>query len=179
MGGSARYRYGKKIANARANGESDDVIADLEHQRDDAIAREKAGKAARTAESKNISAKDQKKVASFIKKYNINEVGFFEQYRRWEEELNNSTDKKQIKQIQKRLEKMRGGFQYSADINMPEFQNWKQDLDDYNGDVRSAVWDLTQQAENAYKEMFSQYLANPNAENLRMPDRYAPVESYL
>ena len=40
MGGSARYRYGKKIAEAKANGASDDVIRDLERRRDDAIARE-------------------------------------------------------------------------------------------------------------------------------------------
>ena len=42
MGGSASYRYGKKIANARANGASDEEIAELERQRKAAIEAEKA-----------------------------------------------------------------------------------------------------------------------------------------
>lgn len=41
MGGSASYRYGKKIANARANGASEQEIAELERKRQEAIAREK------------------------------------------------------------------------------------------------------------------------------------------
>ncbi len=47
MGGSARYRFGRRIANAQANGASEDVIRNLERQRDEAIAREQARKAER------------------------------------------------------------------------------------------------------------------------------------
>lgn len=51
MGGSARYRYGKKIASAREGGASEDEIRNLERQRDEAIAREKARQAERLAKS--------------------------------------------------------------------------------------------------------------------------------
>lgn len=47
MGGSAKYRFSKKIANARLNGATDAEIAELERQREEAIAREKARKAER------------------------------------------------------------------------------------------------------------------------------------
>ena len=49
MGGSARYRYGKKIANAMGAGESEERIAELQRQMQEAIAREKARKAERLA----------------------------------------------------------------------------------------------------------------------------------
>lgn len=41
MGGSASYRYGKKIREARANGASEQEIAELERRRQEAMAREK------------------------------------------------------------------------------------------------------------------------------------------
>lgn len=49
MGGSAKYRFSKKIANARLNGATDAEIAELERQREEAIAREKARKAEQQA----------------------------------------------------------------------------------------------------------------------------------
>lgn len=49
MGGSAQYRYSKKIANAKLNGASDEEIAELERKKQEAIAREKARKAERLA----------------------------------------------------------------------------------------------------------------------------------
>ena len=53
MGGSASYRYGKKIANARNSGASEEEIKELERQREEAIVREKARKAERQAQ-KNV-----------------------------------------------------------------------------------------------------------------------------
>lgn len=49
MGGSARYRYGKKIANAMSAGESEERIAELQRQMQEAIAWEKARKVERLA----------------------------------------------------------------------------------------------------------------------------------
>ena len=51
MGGSASYRYGKKIREAMAAGANADEIADLERRRQEAIAREKARKAERMAKA--------------------------------------------------------------------------------------------------------------------------------
>lgn len=53
MGGSASYRYGKKISEARANGATEQEIAELERRRQDAIAREKAMRAGVKAKAEN------------------------------------------------------------------------------------------------------------------------------
>ena len=55
MGGSASYRYGKKIASARASGASDDEIAELERRRQEAIEREKARRADVKAKAEKIN----------------------------------------------------------------------------------------------------------------------------
>ena len=51
MGGSARYRYGKKIRAARDAGASDEEIAELERQRERAIESEKFRKALQKAKA--------------------------------------------------------------------------------------------------------------------------------
>ncbi|MBP5782346.1 MAG: hypothetical protein J6W04_02285 [Bacteroidales bacterium] len=52
MGGSASYRLAKKIANARANGASQDEIDELERQRQVAKEAERAKRAAKRAENR-------------------------------------------------------------------------------------------------------------------------------
>ena len=124
----------------------------------------------------NITKEDQKKVSSFVSKYNINEVRLYEQYRRWEEDLNKTTNKKEIKDIQKRLDKMRNSFQHLADNNTPEFSNWKQDLDDYNGTVRNAVWNLAKQAQDEYDRLLHGVLTH---QTTSVPNQYASIKTLL
>ena len=57
MGGSAQYRYSKKIANAKLNGASDEEIAEMERKKQEAIAREKARRAERLAQT--VTTKSQ------------------------------------------------------------------------------------------------------------------------
>lgn len=72
MGGSAKYRYGKKIAAAKASGASNDEIALLEKQMQEAINREKARKntldEATLVNSSLISEKSQKILNNLMQK---------------------------------------------------------------------------------------------------------------
>lgn len=114
-------------------------------------------------------------VNSIMNKLNINSVKFLEQFRRWEDKLNKSTDKEERKQLKRALQLLGASIKHGG---------WEKELEIYNGDVRKDVWKLTEQAEKKYDELVRQYhmdIRNRNkpVSDAIYPDQYAPVSTFL